>query len=312
MWHVPGGRGGALFMKIGFSSLACPGWDLETIVTSASEMGFDGVELRGLRGELHLPLVPELAGDPRATAAVFRQHGVELVCLASSVTLDSRRREEVARQKGILTEFVELAAKLECRFVRLFAGEVQRLDNHRAALARIAEALRSVAPIASRCGVTLLLENGGDFATSEDIWFLIDAADSPAVRCCWNQCNAKVHLERPTNSIPRLAGKLGMVHVCDATFESAGVLSEYKPPGEGDTEIARQIELLRGVAYDRYLVFEWPAMWVESLSAPEVVLPEVAKYLRERVDHRQPVLTAYKGDKYAPKLATRVSSSGAE
>ena len=30
-------------MKIGFSSQACPDWDLETIVAKASAMGFDGV-----------------------------------------------------------------------------------------------------------------------------------------------------------------------------------------------------------------------------------------------------------------------------
>ena len=32
-------------MKIGFSSLACPGWDLQTIVARAREYGFDGIEL---------------------------------------------------------------------------------------------------------------------------------------------------------------------------------------------------------------------------------------------------------------------------
>ena len=45
-------------MKLGFSSLVCPGWSLESIVTNAAAMGFDGVELRGIRGELELPLVP--------------------------------------------------------------------------------------------------------------------------------------------------------------------------------------------------------------------------------------------------------------
>ena len=51
-------------MKIGFSSQACPDWDLETIVAKASAMGFDGVELQGMRGESGLPLVPELTGQP--------------------------------------------------------------------------------------------------------------------------------------------------------------------------------------------------------------------------------------------------------
>jgi hypothetical protein len=89
------------------------------------------------------------------------------------------------------------------------------------------------------------------------------------------------------------------------------VLLDYKPLGEGDAEVARQIELLRGLLYDRYVVFEWPKMWVESLPPPESILPSVAKFLRERIEEQQPILTAYKGDKNAPKLASRAAASSA-
>lgn len=297
-------------MKIGFSSLACPGWDLETIVARAAKLGFDGIELRGIRGDLNLPLLPELAGYPDRVRELFQQNNVELICLATSATLDSRRRQEVARQKGTITEFIELAAKLGCPHVRLFAGEVQRRDHHRAALSRIAEALKSLVPVASRFGVTVLVENGGDFPGSEDLWFLIDAVGHPAVRCCWNQCHAKTIGERPTISIPRLSNKIGMVHLCDAEFDEAGVLLGYKPLGQGHVEIVRQIEFLKGLIYDRYLIFEWPKLWVESLPAPESVLPEVVKFFRERLEEKQPVLTAYKGDKHAPKLSAPASGAG--
>jgi sugar phosphate isomerase/epimerase len=111
--------------------------------------------------------------------------------------------------------------------------------------------------------------------------------------------------ERPTVSIPCLGNKIGLVHVCDAKFDDQGVLIEYKPPGEGDVEIARQIELLRGVGYDGYLVFEWPKASTDALSTADVVLPQVAKFLTERLNEEQSVLSAYKGDKYAPKMASR-------
>ncbi len=294
-------------MKIGFSSLVCPGWDLETIVTQAQACGFDGVELRGLRGELHLPLIPALAGQPDRLRRLLDEHNVELFCLGTSATLDSRRRTELARQKTTIIEFIELAADLGCPYVRLYVGEVQRRDHHRKALARVAEALISLVPVASRHDVTLLVENGGDFPGSDDLWFLIDAVGHPAVRCCWNQCHAMTVGERPTSSIPRLGNKIGLVHVCDATFDDQGVLLDYKPPGEGDVEIARLIELLKGIIYDRCLVFEWPKMWVESLPTPQAVLPQVARFLRERVEEKQPILSAYKGDKHAPKMAPRAT-----
>ena len=292
-------------IKTGFSSAVCPAWDLETIVSQASSMGYDGVELRGVRGALHLPLVPELAADPDGAAELFRSNNVELLCLGTSVTLDSKNRKEVAKQKGILTEFIELASRLGCPLVRLYSGEVQRFDNHRATLSRVSEALISLAPLASRYGVSLVVENCGDLAGSVDLWFLIDAADHPAVRCCWNQCNALTLGERPTLSIPRLGASIGLVHLCDADYDDHGVLLGYRTMGEGGAEVAKQIELLKGLAYDGHVVFDWPKLWVDSLPVPEQSLPAAIAYLRERIDEQQTVLSAYKGDKRAPNLASR-------
>ncbi|UCC30882.1 MAG: sugar phosphate isomerase/epimerase [Phycisphaerales bacterium] len=297
-------------MKIGFSSLACPGWDLETIVANASEMGFDGVELQGLQDELELPLVPELTSQPERVRQIFQRSSVELVCLGIPATLSSHRGQVVARQKAVVTSVIELAAKLGCPYVRLDVGKVQRWDNRRAAQSRIAEALISLVPVACHFGVTLLVENGGDFPGSQELWFLIDAVGHPAVQCCWNQCQAMTIGERPTKSIPCLGSKIGLVHLCDAEFDEHGTLLEYKPLGEGNVEVARQIELLKGIVYDRYLVFESPETRPESLPAPEDVLGKAAKTLRERIDEQQSILSAYKGDKRAPPMASRVTVPG--
>lgn len=293
---------GTICMKIGFSSLVCPGWDLPTIVEQASNLGFQGVELRGLRGELHLPLVPELSGRPERVRGLFAVKKVELVCLGSSASLSSKDKSGLARQKGVIVEFMELASRLGCPFVRVFAGEFDRRDTPERAMVRMAEALRSLADTASRLNVTLLVENGGDFAGSQALWFLMDAVSRPAVQCCWNQCNAMSILERPTISIPRLGCKIGLVHVCDADFDDAGVLQGYKLPGEGDVGVLRQIELLRGVVQRGYLIFEWPKLWVETLPGPETVLPKVAEFLKSCLNSKQAVLSAYKGDKNAPRL----------
>lgn len=295
-------------MKIGFSSLVYPKWDLQTIATNASSMGFDGIELRGLCGRPHLPGVGELADKPDKVRDLLQENNVELVCLSTGATLDSCSRRELAGQQAVITEYIELASKLRCPHVRISAGEVQRLDHHQAALARIAEALMSLVPVASRHNVTLLLENGGDFHGSHDLWHLCDAVEHPAFMCCWNQADAMTIRERPTTSIPRLGNKIGLVHLCDAEFDDLGTLLGYKPLGQGHVEIARQIELLKGLTYDRYLVFESPGLSVESAQggpAPEAALLEVAKFLRQCIAAEQAVLSAYKGDKRPAKFASR-------
>ncbi len=109
-------------MKIGFSSLVCPGWDLETIITQASALGFDGVELRGLRGELNLPMVPDLSRHPDRVRTMFEEQNVELVGLGCSATLTAKKPRAVAASKATITEFVELAARLGCPHVRISSG----------------------------------------------------------------------------------------------------------------------------------------------------------------------------------------------
>jgi len=141
--------------------------------------------------------------------------------------------------------------------------------------------------------------------SSNDLWFLADAANHPAIKICWNQCTGMMNLERPTFSIPRLGTNIGMIHACDADFAEDGTLLKYRTLGEGQVEVARQIELLRGLAYDRYLVFEWPKLWQESLPNAASTLPQVATWLKEQISAKQNILSAYKADKNKPKFASQ-------
>ena len=57
------------------------------------------------------------------------------------------------------------------------------------------------------------------------------------------------------------------------------------------------IDLLRGIIYQGYLMFDWPKTVMPDLPAAELVLPQVQLQLREWIDTKAEVLTAYKGDK---------------
>ena len=118
--------------------------------------------------------------------------------------------------------------------------------------------------------------------------------------------------ERATKAIPLLGSRLRMVHFCDAAFDEDFVLLDYRPLGEGDTEIAQQIDLLKGIAYGGYLTVQWPDSRGESLPDPGTALSQAATFVRARVDAKQTVLTAYKGDKKAPKLGVRAGAAIAE
>ena len=54
-------------MKLGFSTLSCPRWDLESIAANAARYGFDGVDFRGLLDEMDVTVIPEFTGRLDAT-----------------------------------------------------------------------------------------------------------------------------------------------------------------------------------------------------------------------------------------------------
>ncbi|MCP4592472.1 MAG: sugar phosphate isomerase/epimerase [bacterium] len=284
-------------MKIGFTSRVCPEWDLSTIVTRAAELGFDGVELGTLQGETHLPAVAALADDPDKVKRLFADRGVELVCLGTGESLEPYSVQEVEKRRAKIIEVIELAGRLGCPYVRVPIGNIPDADNRDRTLARLAEVIEPLAAPASRCGVSVLVENGGDFAGSEPLWFVIDHAAHPAVGACWNPCVAMVLRERPTVSIPRLGIRARIVRVCDGTFDDQGRFGGYRVPGDGDVELRRMIELLRGIIFSGYLMFDWPKAVMPDLPDAAEVLPTVQARLREWIDTKSDVLTAYKGDK---------------
>lgn len=291
-------------MKIGYSTLACPYWDLNTILDKAVEYGYQGVEIRVLQGNLDLPRVSALADQPDHTRGQFVEKGVALVCLSSSESLDSKKSSAIEESKATIREFIQLASRLGCPFVKIFSGDIQGwFDNKDRVLTRIVRHLQALAPVAAKAGVTILVENSGDLSGSDDIWFIVDAVGHPNVQCCWNQVNAMTQREAATTSVPRLGSKIALVHLCDADFEEDGILKDYKPLGSGMVEVGRQIEILKGIVFDGWAVVDWPKLWFTTLPDAEQFLPTAAKYIRARIDEKQPILTAYKGDKQATRFA---------
>lgn len=298
-------------MKLGFSSIACPRWDLPTIVAKAKEFGYSGVELRGLLGQMHLPLCPDLTRDPTSVKQYLAAEGVELVCLSSSAAFHYRDAHQVADNKAEAREYIELAGKLGCPYVRVFGAEVPKTrffgyESRDKVLVRIAEALRDLAPIALQHRVTLLIENSGDFVDSQAIWYLVEAANTPAVRACWAPFAAMTRNEIPSISIKRLASKIALLHLCDGKFDGLGGVESIEPPGKGSLNVPLLIELLRGIAFDGHVVIDWPKLWNPDLADADRVLPDAQKFLKPLLDSKPVELTAYKNDRNAPKFrATR-------
>ena len=109
-------------MKLAFSTLGCPDFDWPDILAMAKDFGFQGIEVRGLgRTIFSLRGKPFLPENVSATAKQLRSLHLEISCLSSGCPLcyPEKTRETISELK----EYIDLAAKLNCKYVRVLGDE---------------------------------------------------------------------------------------------------------------------------------------------------------------------------------------------
>lgn len=288
-------------MRIGFSSSVCPDQDLRTIVEQAKAFGYDAVELRNLQGHAHLPGCPALTDAP-GVRSLFASAGVALACLGTDCSFDASERRMRADHAQRVRETIACAADLGCPYVTVRSGSVPAWHRHDRVLLRVVEAIGDLAPEAAEHGVTLLVENDGTLAGSRDLWFIVDAVGHPAVRACWNPANAIAAGDNHGLAVPRIGRMAAMARLCDGTLDSTGRIVEPAAIGQGQLQLDRFLVLMRGLGSEADLIVDMPAGAKTDAAEMLSASIEWIKQQREALA-ATPDLTAYKGDKNAPRYA---------
>jgi sugar phosphate isomerase/epimerase len=290
-------------MKIGFSSSVCPDWDLQTILQQARDLGYEAIELCAPRDRQQSAVWAGLAETSSARQA-FEQAGIELTCLATDCSLHGSDGRTLEEHKTRVRQSLDLAAQLGCPYVSVKAGTVPRFHSRDGVLLRIVKALRELAPHAAERRTTLLVENDGSLAGSRDLWFILDAAAHPSVRCCWNPCPAQAAGDMPGRAVPRIGRSICVTHVLDAILEPGQGIKHYTPVGQGNVALGRYLVLMHGIGSDTRLIVNWPMPG--SPPEPRELLPASLEWIRQQLATiaGAPELSAYKGDKNAPRFAS--------
>ena len=104
-------------MKIAFSTIACPDYDWTDIYPMAADLGFDGIEIRGLGQAFQAPYARSFSPAQRArTKATLDRLGLEIPCFSSGCELYKKddREANVAEVNDIFHPFaVDVSGSLE-------------------------------------------------------------------------------------------------------------------------------------------------------------------------------------------------------
>lgn len=267
--------------RLSFSTLGCPRWSLDQILTCAVQNGYKGVEFRGLQGELDLPKCPEFSTPERVktTHRLMADKGVAVISLGSSAQLHHAEAGKRKQQMDHAKRFIELAESLGCPYVRVFPDDLPQNQERAQTIDLIRSGLVELGEFAARSPVSILLESHGKVIESSLLKQIMTTANRSNVGLIWDIVNMwSVTKETPSLVYQILKPHIRHVHLKDARLVNNK--PQYTLLGEGEAPLAEALKALSGGGYQGYYSFEWEKMWHPDIQEPEVAFPHYAKVIR--------------------------------
>lgn len=267
---------------LSFSTLGCPDWTFDEIISFAAQHGYKGIELRGLQRQLDLTKCTEFSNAENRTATIkkMKEKGLQFVNLGSSATLHFPEGAE--RQKNLEDgkRFIDLAQELQCPFIRVFPNNFPKDQDKNATINLIVKGLLELAEHAKGSAVSVLIESHGDLVKIEDLLTVMQTAAHPQVGMIWDITNMwTVTKESPLLAYQQLKKYIRHTHIKDAKMVE-GKLA-YTLVGKGEVPIFEAVdELLKG-GYKGYYSFEWEKLWHPEIAEPEIALADYPKAMQQ-------------------------------
>jgi len=267
---------GELLVKLAFSTLGCPNFSWVEIYSMAKDLGFDGIEIRGLGSEIFaVKAQPFTESQLPQTIKKLSELKLEIPCLSSGCCL--KFAENAEKNYEEIMQYIMLASKLGTPYIRVLgdnephpAGEV----DDSVVLAQ----LRRLIPAAEEKGVTLLVETNGVYSDSARLCRLLDEAASDSVAALWDMHHTyRFGGEKPGKTVQNLGAYIKYIHIKDSVMENGKV--RYRMMGEGDLPIDDMMMALRSINYEGYVSLEWVKRWAADLDDAAVVFPNFASYM---------------------------------
>jgi fatty-acyl-CoA synthase len=263
-------------MKIAFSTLGCPDFDWTDIYSMAKDLGFGGIEIRGLGNEIFaVKAQPFTESQLPQTIKKLSELRLEIPCLSSGCCLKFAGQAEQNYQE--IMQYITLAVKLGTPYIRILADQKPQPDGE-VDDAVVLAALRRLAPVAEEKHVTLLVETNGVYSDTNRLRELLDHVASDAVAALWDTHHPyRFAGETPGRTVQNLGAYIKYIHIKDSVIDNGALV--YRMIGEGDLPIDDIMFALRSINYDGYVSLEWVKRWASDLSDAGIVFPHFANYM---------------------------------
>ncbi len=268
-------------MKLAFSTLGCPDFDWSDIYSMAKDIGFQGIEIRGLGDEIFaVNSKPFREENLPKTVALLKKLHLEIPCLSTGRSL--KYADQADETCAEILDYINLAAKLGTPYIRILADQNADVDGE-VDDAVVLAALSRLIPAAEEKNVTLLIETNGVYADTKRLCTLLDQIESDNVAALWDIHHPyRFAGESPEQTVQNLGAYIKYTHVKDSVIENGAV--RYKMMGEGDLPIDSAMLALRSINYEGYVSLEWLKRYAPDLSDAGIVFPHFANFMSQYMD----------------------------
>jgi sugar phosphate isomerase/epimerase len=272
-------------LRLSFSTLGCPDWNFDKIIDFAKDNQYTGIEVRGILRQMDLPLVPEFSNPESIMTTLHKMNdrGLRFVDLGSSCSLHFPPGEERSKNLDEGKRFIDLAAKLNCPFVRVFPNQLPKDRDREETLNLIIEGLKELGTYASNTNVTVLLESHGELIYKKDLLFVMEKAAHSHVGLVWDVCNMWIATKEPPDEVYATLKKyIRHTHIKDLKIENGK--EEYVLLGTGIVPIFRAIDLLYKNQYPGYYSFEWEKLWHPEILDSQIALADYPMAMKKHFE----------------------------
>ncbi len=270
-------------LRLSFSTLGCPNWNFDQILSFATRFKYQGIEFRGLLEELDLYKCPEFntSQQIRLSSQKLMDKGLTVVCLGTSVVLHeaagSKREEHFDKAK----KFIDLASALNCKAIRVFPDKMpperSKADNQKI----MAESWIQLCAFAKGTDVAILMETHGELLLSEDIVELIKQVPATNAALVWDMANMWSKTKEPVKDMyQNLKPYIKHTHIKDLILEEENIKDVFI--GKGQSPVFEALQLLHQDAYAGFYSFEWEKRWHPELADPELALADYVRVMGSR------------------------------
>ena len=267
-------------MKLAISTLGCPNWDFMRILKEYKALGVEGIEVRGLDGEMDAEKIVRFKDENTAeTLALVSEYGLTLAGFGSSVSFHDAAKFDSNMAAGKRT--VDICAKLGFPSVRVFGDAIPDKEKTAEITARVIRGFTELSAYAADKGIGVNMETHGDFHTAELMAPIVDALiKQPAFGILWDI----EHSDKTYGADYRTFYNVIKPLVRHLHFKDYRRLADGKTEccavGEGVIPLADIVAQLTADGYNGYYSLEWEKKWHPELEEPEVAFPHYVKFMR--------------------------------